>query len=142
MKSSQVPGLSHQRSAIGGAVALIAERHVLWTDRAQVQVHRRGAGPAVERERHRPVAALDRVGGEHDVGALFPVPAEERQRADRRGVLQRLAVQLNDLVDMGIAGKRRQGLRRMLGGFRLGSRRRRLCGLSARPGRDHARRDT
>ena len=72
-------GIVEQGRGIGRVVALLAEAHFLRPDRAEVQVHRRGARAAVERECDRPILAVHRVGGEHDLGNLLAFVVTHRQ---------------------------------------------------------------
>ncbi len=87
-------GVVDQAGGIRRAVALGAELHPLGPDGAEVQVDGGGAGPAVEGEGHGTVGvlrAIEDVGGEHHLGDLLALLVAHRQRADRSGVVERLA---------------------------------------------------
>ena len=132
VKSSQVPGLSVSVARIGRAVALVAERDVLGADRAEVQIDRRRARAAVEREGHRAIRAVHHEGGEDDFAGLLAVVGRiDGNRADGRGVFQRPAVELHRLIDVRVGGQRRERLLRFISGLvgrlrRRGRRRLRL----------------
>ena len=104
-----------ERCRIRRAVALIAEGDVLGSDRAEVQVHRRRAGAAVERDRHRPVGPTYHERGEDDFASFLGVGTGHRNRADGRGVLQRPAIQLHRLIDVRIWRQRRERFFRFVG---------------------------
>ena len=105
VKSSQVPGLSVNADRIGRTVAFVAGVHVLGADGAEIQIHARCAGTAVERKRHGPVLAFDGVGRSHYLAGDFAILVAHRQRAHRHGVLERLAIELHLLRDVRIGGQ-------------------------------------
>ena len=120
VKSSHVPGLSASVTASDGLSPWSPNATRLGPMAPRFRYTDAAPGSAVERERHRPVAPVHRVRGEDDVGALLAVAAVDGQGADRRGVLQRLAIELDRLFGVRVRRKRRLHLLRL----RLGGRRR------------------
>ena len=96
-----------ERRRIRGTVALVAERDALRADGAEVQVHRRGAGTAVERKGHRTVRAFHRVGGADHLADLLAVGVVDGDRSNGRRIVQGPARELDRLRDMRVARKRR-----------------------------------
>src|SRR5665213_2980207 len=76
--------------------------------RAEVQIYRRSARPAVHRERHRPrpLRIVERIGGIHHLAGRLVVAVLQRNRADRRRVMQRLSVYGNGLFNRLVGGQR------------------------------------
>ncbi len=102
------PGIVDRRRRVGRAVAFRAELHALRSERAEVEVDRRGARAAVERERHGAVCTGHRVGDEHDVGDRLALLVEHGQRTDGRVVGNRLAADRRRLTHGLVGRKRRQ----------------------------------
>ena len=98
-------GIVGQLRRIGRAVSLFAELEVLGPDGAEIQIDRSRARAAIQRESHRPVLALHRVSGKDHFADLLAV-VEDRQRAHRDRVVQRLAIELNALRHMRVRGQR------------------------------------
>ncbi len=96
------------------AVALVAGVHMPGPDGAEIQIDAGRAGPAVKRKRNRTVLAFHGVGRGHHLAGHLAVLVAHRQGAHGNGVLERLAVELDLLLHVGIGGERWE--RGLLGG--------------------------